>query len=119
METIEGVKVTTQNDNLDQKIEAVFDIEVPGDYAEAEEFYGSVEGVVKAIQGDVKTRKMNAVRPVLNEAESEADWNGLATQIAGDYKPGRRSGPKVSEDEVADIEDVDALKTLLRARGVL
>lgn len=107
----------------DSNIAAAVLVEVPTSLEEAagEEFYGSEEAALKALKQDWSRRCVNAARPILREAESDLDWDTVAQQAVDGYKPGRRGGfaPKVTEDELEDFEDVDALREFLRKRGVV
>lgn len=117
MQTLEGVKVSTTHEEFGE-IEVHIDVNVPETVEEADEFYGSRDKTISALQSDVRTRVMNAVRPVLASATSELDWQSVAQATANDYKPGRRGGPSISVSETEGL-DADELRELLLARGVL
>lgn len=114
------VSVGTTNKTLDLEIEANFEITVPESLEEAIDFFGGEEKLLDAIQSDVQTRKINAARPALRDAEQEQDWDQLAFQVAEQYQPGRRGGFKAVEVSGEDLESMTPaeIQAMLVAKGV-
>ena len=118
--TTATIDISTNNKNLGRDIEVTIEVEVPESWEEAVAFYGDEEKAIKAVQTDVARRRANAARPALRDATTEADFTALATKIAAEYQPGRRSGfgaVELSEDEL-NVDSLEALKAVLIAKGV-
>lgn len=108
----------------DANVAVLVDVPVPESYEEAcaAPFYTNEGEALKALQNDCARVRTNAVRPVLREAESpDFDFMVAGQQAIDTYAPGRRGGfqPRVTEDEIEDIDDVEELKAFLARRGVL
>jgi len=119
--------VTTTNKVLNGEggdpvdIEASFICTVSDSIEECIEWYGDEAKALKSIQADQIRRQMNAVRPILRDAETEMDWSAAAQRAASSYRPGRRGGfgaPEVDATELEEAGSVEAIMELLRAKGV-
>lgn len=142
METIKRV-VTTENKKIEEfegwqdprldeeydmpkskNIAVLVEVQVPESLAEAAEsqFYGSEAAVLDVLKDDTARIRTNAARPLLREADrSDFDFAGVAQQAVDSYQAGRRGGfvPRVSEQEMEDIDDIDELKAFLKRRGAV
>jgi hypothetical protein len=127
MATSKTIKVTTVNkkitDGQDTNIEVELDIQVPESCAEAaaEDFYGSEESLVEAVQGDWATRVQNAIRAQLRDLADAGDYADIAAQVASQYRPGRRGGfaRTVSEDALSQFESVEEMVAYLKKQGLV
>ena len=122
LSAMSSTKITTENKHLDIDIEVTVEYTVAADLAEAIEWAGSEEKLVKTFNTDsIRRPKMNAARNELRDATVSQDWDALALRIGEAYAPGRKGGNKKVEVSESAMEDMtpDELKAYLLSKGVV